>query len=43
MTEPFQIEDESSAAEPASSKAYRTLEELIVTLHLAPGSVTTKA
>ena len=42
MTEPFQIEDESSVAEPASSKAYRTLEELIVTLHLAPGSVTTE-
>jgi DNA-binding GntR family transcriptional regulator len=33
----------SGAAEPAAAKAYRTLERMIVTLELAPGTVTTEA
>ena len=35
-------ESVSSASEPVAARAYRALERMIVTLELAPGSVTTE-
>lgn len=37
-----QLSPKAKSGEPAAAKAYRALEQLIVTLDLAPGSVTTE-